>query len=88
MLREDSTHGVGVSLEVHVARATAWPRRAERATPAPQAREGTPSPRWKKKKGYTTTKLRLPAAAPQPRVRLEGPEVAAEDLRRERDARL
>ena len=41
------------------------------------------------KKGYTTTKLRLlAAAAPQPRVRLRRAEVPPENLRRERDARL
>ena len=87
MVREDSTHEVGKSL----GREDRWDgvrRAAERATPTPQAREGTPSPRWKKKKGYTTTKLRLPAAAPQPRVRLRRAEVPSNDLRRERDARL
>ena len=49
----------------------------------PQARQ------LEDKEGYTTTKLRLPAAAPpQPRVRLRRAEVPANDLRRERDARL
>ena len=88
MVREDSTHEVGKSL----GRENRWDgarrRAAERATPTPQAREGTPSPRWKKKKGYTTTKLRVPAAPLQPRVRLKGPEVPPKNLRRERDARL
>ena len=66
------------------------PRRvgAERATPVTRA-TGTPSPRAGSN-GYTTNKnlRRIPAATLQPRLRLKGPEVAAQDLRRERDARL
>ena len=85
---EHSTHEVGKSLGRENRRdGVARRRRACHSHATGQRRHAVAAPG--KENGYTTTKLRLlAAAAPQPRVRLKGPEVAANNLRRERDARL
>ena len=89
---EDSTHGVGASLGPENRRdgeAAARRRRACHSHATGERRHAIAALE-EKEEGYTTNKnLRRIAAAPlQPRVRLEGPEVPAENLRRERDARL
>ena len=89
MRGEHSTHEVGKSLgrenrrdgEAEAAPAPSVPLPRHRPEKARYRRAGS-------NKNTQTTKLGVPAAPLQPRVRLRRAEVPAQDLRRERDARL